>query len=130
MPRLDANGALELGASLIACARAEARLPSALVHGLDELIAEHRNLEAILDERLGPPPPDGYRARRADVRSITDMASQFIEAFRKSPQLEISGVHMPFDTAAEDALKGDIGSDRAIAEDVRFAVTIGRRLGK
>ena len=69
-------------------------------------------------------------ARRADVRSITDMASQFIEAFRKSPQLEISGVHMPFDTAAEDALKGDIGSDRAIAEDVRFAVTIGRRLGK
>ncbi len=67
MPRLDANGALELGASLIACARAEARLPSALVHGLDELIAEHRNLEAILDERLGPPPPDGYRARRADV---------------------------------------------------------------
>jgi hypothetical protein len=67
IPRLDANGALELGASLIARARAEARLPAAILHALDTLAAEHGNLERILEERLGPPPPDGYRARRADV---------------------------------------------------------------
>jgi hypothetical protein len=67
MPRLDANGALELGASILACARAESRLPSTVLHGFEELLAEHRNLESILEERLGPPPPDGYRARRADV---------------------------------------------------------------
>jgi len=69
-------------------------------------------------------------ARRADVRAITDMATQFIEAFRKGPRLEISGIDMPFDVTADDTFKGDIGSERAIAEDARFAVTIGRKLGK
>lgn len=69
-------------------------------------------------------------ARRAEVRAITGMASQFIDAFRKVPRLEISGVRMPFDVTAEDTLKGDIGSERAIAEDARFAITIGRRLGR
>ena len=69
-------------------------------------------------------------ARRTDVRPITEMATQFIDAFRKVPTLDISGVHMPFDITAEDTLKGDIGSERAIAEDARFGVTIGRRLGK
>jgi hypothetical protein len=69
-------------------------------------------------------------ARRTDVRSISEMASRFIDAFRKVPNLEVSDVHMPFDVTAEDTLKGDIGSERAIAEDVRFAVTIGRRLGR
>jgi hypothetical protein len=68
-------------------------------------------------------------ARRADLRSITDMINQFIAALKKIPQLEILGVHMPFDVTSEDALKGDIGSERAIAEDARFAVTIGRKLG-
>jgi hypothetical protein len=67
IPRLDANGALELGASLIATARAEAHVPAYVLHALEELVGEHRNLEHILEERLGPPPPDGYRARRADV---------------------------------------------------------------
>ena len=69
-------------------------------------------------------------ARRADVRAITDMANQFIDAFKKIPKLEISGVQMPFDVSAEDTFKGDIGSERAIAEDARFNVTIGRRLGR
>ena len=69
-------------------------------------------------------------ARRADLRSITDMASQFIAALRNNPQLEISGVRMPFAIAAEDTLAGDIGSERAIAEDAAFGVTIGRKLGK
>jgi hypothetical protein len=69
-------------------------------------------------------------ARRTDVRAITNMASQFIDAFRKVPRLEVSGVQMPFDVTAEDTFKGDIGSERAMAEDARFAVTIGRRLGK
>ena len=68
-------------------------------------------------------------ARRADMRSITDMASQFIAALKKIPRLEIINTDMPFDITAEDTLKGDIGSDRAIAEDARFAVTIGRKLG-
>ena len=68
-------------------------------------------------------------ARRADIRSITDMASQFIAALKKIPRIEIIGVDMPFDVTAEDTLKGDIGSERAIAEDARFAVTIGRKLG-
>jgi hypothetical protein len=58
------------------------------------------------------------------------MAAQFIDAFKKVPQLEISGINMPFDVTAEDTFKGDIGSERAIAEDARFTVTIGRRLGK
>ncbi len=69
-------------------------------------------------------------ARRADLRSITDMTSQFIAALKTSPRLEIIGVDMPFDVAADDTLKGDIGSQRAIAEDARFTVTIGRRLGR
>jgi hypothetical protein len=69
-------------------------------------------------------------ARRTDVRAITDMASQFIDAFKKIPLLEISGVNMPFEVTAEDTLRGDIGSERTIAEDARFSVTIGRKLGK
>ena len=69
-------------------------------------------------------------ARRADVRSITEMSSQFIEAFKQIPRLEISGRHMPFDVTAEDSLKGDIGSERAVAEDARFSFTIGRKLGR
>jgi len=68
-------------------------------------------------------------ARRADMRSITDTASQFIAALKTVPRLEIINADMPFDVTAEDALKGDIGSERAIAEDARFAVTIGRKLG-
>ena len=69
-------------------------------------------------------------ARRADVRSITEMASRFIDAFKKVPRLEISGVNMPFDVDSDDTLKGDIGSERAIAEDARFNVTVGRKLGR
>lgn len=68
-------------------------------------------------------------ARRSDVRSITDMASQFIAALRKVPHLEIMSVHMPFDVTSEDTLAGNIGSERAIAEDARFSFTIGRKLG-
>jgi len=68
-------------------------------------------------------------ARRADVRSITDMASQFMAALANVPRLEVMSVHMPFDITEEDALKGDIGSERAIAEDARFEFTLGRKLG-
>ncbi|HEY5291651.1 MAG TPA: hypothetical protein VIJ43_04990 [Burkholderiales bacterium] len=68
-------------------------------------------------------------ARRADLRSITDMTNQFIAALKKIPHLEIMSVHMPFDVTAEDTLKGDIGSERAVAEDARFSFTIGRKLG-
>jgi hypothetical protein len=68
-------------------------------------------------------------ARRADIRSITEMASQFIAALKKVPRLEIINAEMPFDVTEEDTLKGDIGPERAIAEDARFAVTIGRKLG-
>ena len=69
-------------------------------------------------------------ARRAELRAITNMASQFIDAFKKGPRLEISNVDMPFSVTTEDTLKGDIGSERAIAEDARFSVTIGKRLGR
>ena len=68
-------------------------------------------------------------ARRADVRSITDMASQFTAALRKVPRLEIMNVQMPFDITSEDTLAGNIGSERAIAEDARFTFTVGRKLG-
>lgn len=68
-------------------------------------------------------------ARRADIRAITDMINQFTAALKKIPQLEIFVVEMPFDVDAEDTLKGDIGSERAVAEDARFSFTIGRRLG-
>jgi hypothetical protein len=69
-------------------------------------------------------------ARRTDVRAISDMATQFIDAFKKVPRLEIFGTEMPFDTSAEDTFRGDIGSERAIAEDARVTVTIGRKLGR
>jgi hypothetical protein len=68
-------------------------------------------------------------ARRTDVRSITDMASEFIATMRKVPKLEIMNVHMPFDITTKDTLAGNIGSERAIAEDARFSFTIGRKLG-
>ncbi len=69
-------------------------------------------------------------ARRVDLRSITDMASQFIAALKRNPQLEITDVHMPFAITADDTLAGDIGSQRAIAEDASFGVTVGRKLGR
>ena len=36
---------------------------------------------------------------------------------------------MPFDVTAEDTFAGNIGSERAIAEDATFTVIIGRKLG-
>jgi hypothetical protein len=68
-------------------------------------------------------------ARRTDVRSITGMASEFIATLRKVPNLEIMNVHMPFGVTSKDALAGNIGSERAIAEDARFSFTLGRKLG-
>jgi len=67
-------------------------------------------------------------ARRVDLRSITDMASQFIAALKKKPQLEVSAILMPFAITAGDTLAGEIGSERAIAEDAAFSFTVGRRL--
>ncbi len=69
-------------------------------------------------------------ARRADLRAITDMVSQFVAALKKNPKLEVSGVKMPFAVTAGDTLAGDIGSERAIAEDAAFSVTVGRKLGQ
>ena len=69
-------------------------------------------------------------ARRDDLRSITDMATQFIAALKKNPQLVVLGIHMPFAVTAQDTLSGDIGSKRAIAKDASFIVTVGRRLGR
>jgi hypothetical protein len=68
-------------------------------------------------------------ARRTDLRSITDMTNQFVATLKKMPKLEVFGVHMPFDITTDETLAGNIGSERAIAEDARFTVTIGRRLG-
>lgn len=68
-------------------------------------------------------------ARRTDVRSITDMASQFIAALKKIPRLEIIGTKMPFDVTSDDTLAGSIGSERSLAEDASFTITIGRKLG-
>lgn len=69
-------------------------------------------------------------ARRTDLRSITDMASQFIAALKKNRQLEITDVHMPFAITADDTLAGNVGSERAIAQDASFSVTVGRKLGR
>ncbi len=69
-------------------------------------------------------------ARRADLRSITDMAGQFIATLRKNPQLEVFSVRMPFAITSTDTLAGAIGSERAIAEDAAFSVTIGRKLAR
>jgi hypothetical protein len=68
-------------------------------------------------------------ARRVDLRAITDMATQFIAALRKNPKLNITAVSMPFALTADDTLTGDIGSERAIAEDAAFSFTVGRKLG-
>jgi len=69
-------------------------------------------------------------ARRVDLRSITDMADQFIATLKKNPQLQVWGIHMPFAITAVDTLSGEIGSERAIAEDAAFSVTVGRELGR
>ena len=69
-------------------------------------------------------------ARRVDLRSITDMASQFIATLKKNPRLEISGINMPFAITAADTLAGEIGSERAIAEDAGFRFTVGRKLAR
>ncbi|MBE0627197.1 MAG: hypothetical protein IH606_20555 [Burkholderiales bacterium] len=69
-------------------------------------------------------------ARRADIRAITEMADQFIAALQKNPQLEITGVSMPFTLTSRDTLAGDIGSERAIAEAAAFSFTVGRKLGR
>ena len=84
--------------------------------------ADHEYEVAVVSARV-------VGARRADMRSITDMANQFIAALKKVPRLDIFDADMPFDVTADDALKGDIGSERTIAEDARFSVTIGRKLG-
>jgi hypothetical protein len=68
-------------------------------------------------------------ARRAEIRAITDMAGQFIAALKKIPKLEIGSVKMPFAVTSDDTLAGNIGSERATAEDARFSFTIGRKLG-
>ena len=68
-------------------------------------------------------------ARRTDLRAITEMTNQFIDALRKRPGLEITNIHMPFDLGLQTKLSGDIGSERTIAEDARFTVTIARKLG-
>ena len=69
-------------------------------------------------------------ARRTDLRAITNMTNQFLDALRKGTKLEVSNIHMPFDLGLENKLSGDIGSERTIAEDARFTVTIARKLGK
>jgi hypothetical protein len=69
-------------------------------------------------------------ARRTEVRSITELASQFVAALKKVPRLEVMSVDMPFDVTTDDTLAGSIGSERAMAEDARFAVTVGRKLGE
>ena len=69
-------------------------------------------------------------ARRVDLRAITEMASQFIGVLRKNPQLDVSGVNLPFALTSTDTLAGDIGSERAIAEDAAFSFTVGRKLGR
>jgi hypothetical protein len=68
-------------------------------------------------------------ARRVELRAITDMASQFIAELKKNPQLDITDVNMPFTLTSDDTLAGDIGSERAIAEDAAFSFTVGRKLG-
>jgi hypothetical protein len=69
-------------------------------------------------------------ARRVDLRSITDKASQFIATLKRNPQLEITDVQLPFAFAAEATLAGEIGSERAVVEDAGFGVTVGRKLGR
>jgi len=69
-------------------------------------------------------------ARRVDLRAITEMASQFIATLKSDPQLDVAGIRMPFAVTAGDTLAGDIGSERAIAEDASFGVTVIRKLGR
>ncbi len=69
-------------------------------------------------------------ARRTDLRSITNMTNQFIDALGKRPGLEVTDIRMPFDLGLATKLAGDIGSERTIAEDAQFTVIIGRKLGK
>jgi hypothetical protein len=69
-------------------------------------------------------------ARRADLRSITNMTNQFVDALRKRPGVEVTNIHLPFDLGLQTKLSGDIGSERTIAEDASFTVTIGRKLGR
>jgi hypothetical protein len=69
-------------------------------------------------------------ARRSDLRSISTVINQFVDVLKKTPQMEIVNLTLPFNIASETSLKGDIGSERAIDQEAVFTFTVGRKLGK
>jgi hypothetical protein len=69
-------------------------------------------------------------ARRSDLRSISTVINQFVDGLKKTPQLEIINLTLPFNIASETSLKGDIGSERAIDQEAVFTFTVARKLGK
>ena len=67
-------------------------------------------------------------AQASDYRAISRVVSDFAEKLRKHPGIEIIGIRLPFDLAAEKSLSGDIGEKRA-TEIPRFTVLAAKRLG-
>jgi hypothetical protein len=66
-------------------------------------------------------------AQASDYRNITMLVSQFVEALRARPGVEVISTRLPFDLDAEKSITGDIGAERR-DEIPRFTVIAARRL--
>jgi hypothetical protein len=66
-------------------------------------------------------------AQASDYRNITLLVSQFVEALRSRPGVEVISTRLPFDLDAEKGISGDIGAERQ-EEVPRFSVIAARRL--
>ena len=67
-------------------------------------------------------------AQASDYRNISLLVSQFVEALRARPGVEILSTRLPFDLDAEKSLAGDIGTERAQQVPL-FTVIAARKLG-
>ena len=63
-----------------------------------------------------------------DYRAMKAIVSQFVDALRQRPGLEVVGTHMPFDFLADKSVAGDV-SEEERGEAPRFSITVSRRIG-
>ena len=64
----------------------------------------------------------------SDFRTVSALVSQFTEALRKRPNIEVIRTQLPFDINAEKSLSGDIGAARR-EEVPQFSVIVSKRRG-
>ena len=67
--------------------------------------------------------------RASDYRSINLAITEFVDALRKRPGVEVLQVKMPFEAGSQTRLSGDIGVEAPTAVP-QFSVTVARRIGE